>query len=57
MTAKGDLFVNLCECYVFGFLFQCDLMQYYEWCAPVYNPVYVSSSIIYGLTAEIKPVK
>ena len=42
--------VNLCEHYVFGGWYQCGPMQYYEWCVPVSNPIYISSSIIYGLT-------
>ena len=45
---KDDLLVNLCERYVFGGLFQCGPMQYYEQRALVSNPVYISSSIIYA---------
>ena len=50
MGCKGDLSINLCECYmyVFGGSFQCGPVQYYERRALVSNPVYVSSSIIYG---------
>ena len=44
-TSRGDLSLNLCECYVFGGVFQDVTVHYYGRHALVSNPVHVVSTI------------